>query len=202
MSKNGIMNLNGGMKNLRSLREVFSSLKSCELDELDNEMSVNPELNTLLTTPGKDLPIKYRYLMGSVLSDWENKTLYDFIVLTLFAKGNKYHSYFSKAGNKFVGFAAYEVDSTCRFRPYVFVSEIKMFSFDLDRPNPVLIQDLKRLIDELLSQYKEVSWVAVKANPANRIYRAALNYYKDKYDVQVNSLEENILEYCIIKKEG
>ncbi len=192
----------GSLRNSKSLREIFSSLQSCELDELDKAMENDSELNSLLTTEGKDLPVEYRYLMGDVLSGWENKTLYDFIVLTLFAKGDKYHSYFSKAGDKLVGFAAYEVDLTLRFRNYTFVSEIKMFSFDLKRPNPVLIQDLKTLIDQLLNEYFEVTWVAVKENPANRIYEAAMNFYKNDYDVQVNPLENGkLLEYCIIHKE-
>ena len=187
-------------RNQESLNKLFSSLVPASLQELDTQMISDSELNTLLNTKGKYLPKNYIYLLGEVISDWENKTLYDFIKLTMNNRraGTELYTYFSISGNEIVGFAAYEVDNTKRFRPYPFVSEIKMFSFDLSKPNPVLLRDLRNLLDKLIDEYKEVTWIAVSDNPANKIYNRVLDFYNGK----VNSLENGrLLEYCIYQEE-
>ena len=52
-----------------------------------------------------------------------------------------------------------------------------MFSFDLNTLNVVLLRDLRTLLDDLVKRYPLVSWVAVKENPANRIYERVIKQY-------------------------
>ncbi len=173
-----------------------SSLVNINMTELDEQMKSDPELREILTTPAEDLPYRYSYLLGEVFAGWKALTLYDLIKQSFDKLGND-KVYFSKAGDKLVGWAAYEVDSSCRFRPYTFVSEIKTFSFDVKRPNPVLFRDLKELLDKLVKEYKEVTWVAVKENPANDIYEKVIK----AYDGSRNDINNKLFEYSIIGKE-
>ena len=188
------------MRNESSLKQLFSSLEPASLKELDEQMLSDEKLAETLTTEGKDLPKNYGYLLGEVVDDWDKKTLYDFISTTLnyHRPNTTLHSFFSKSDGKIVGFAAYEVDSSLRFRDYPFVSEIKMFSFDLKKLNSVLLRDLRGLLDKLLEEYPEVTWVAVKDNPANKIYKRVLDLYGGK----VNSIDGGrLLEYCVYQKK-
>lgn len=168
-----MMILNGMEKNNHSLNKIFSALIPANLSELNKQMEADGNLRKLLTTPGKDLPSAYKFLMSEELSEWQDKTLYDLISgsLNFLSKDEYCVSEFSKAGDKIIGWCCYKVDTSRENRPYEFVSNIKMFSFDINRPNPVLLRDLKDLIYDLMDEYQEVSWVAVKENPANRIYQ-------------------------------
>lgn len=191
--------MTGMERNKESLEMIYSTLVRADLSELDKQMNANSKLKELMTTEGKDLPNDYSYLLGEVVDNWETFTLHDFVRLTInnHRPGTEIHCYFSMSGDDIVGFAAYEVDSSKRYRNYTFVSEIKMFSFDLSRPNPVLIRDLKMLLDKLINEYKEVTWIAVADNPANKIYRQAITDYKGK----VIPLENGRLyEYSITGK--
>lgn len=71
-----------------------------------------------------------------------------------------------------------------------------MFSFDITRPNLVLIKDLRKLLENFLSKYKEVSWAALKENPANKIYKAAIKEYNGQFD----DSDEKIIVYTIRKQ--
>ena len=173
-----------------------SSLVHIDMSELDKQMKSDYELREILTTPAEDLPYRYSYLLGEVFAGWKALTLYDLIKQSFDKLGND-KVYFSKAGNKLVGWAAYEVDATCRFRPYTFVSEIKTFSFDVKRPNPVLFRDLKELLDKLIEEYKEVTWIAVKENPANDIYEKVIKVYNGTR----KDINDKLFEYSIVSKE-
>lgn len=156
---------------------ILSSLEISNLQDLDIQMNNNPKLKELLTTPGDKLPEKYLYLLAEVLPNLSDYTLYDLIKLSMSYKNT--YSYFSKAGDVIVGWVAYQTSFDVVSMKDKVV-EIKMFSFDITRPNPVLIKDLEELLNDLLNKFDSVSWVAVKENTANKIYNMALARCSEK----------------------
>ena len=111
------------------------------------------------------------------------------------------YSYFSVAGDNIVGWCSYQTSFNPELNKEI-VSEIKMFSFDINKPDPVLMKDLKSLLDNLLKQYPQVSWEAVKENPANEIYQFVLNEYaKNGFTVNKSDIQNGILVYTIKVKE-
>ena len=69
-----------------------------------------------------------------------------------------------------------------------------MFSFDVNRPNPVILRDLEAMINMLLDKYGVIFWDTVKENPANRIYQHAIEKYN-------GTKEEhgNLVYYTIVR---
>ena len=72
-----------------------------------------------------------------------------------------------------------------------------MFSFDTNRPNVVLLRDLKVLVDVLLEQYSKVCWIAVKDNPANKIYEKVVQDYNRK----TFAIDNSTIRYVITKED-
>jgi len=173
---------------INNQNHLQEQLVSANLNELKNAMGKDPELKTFLTTPAKDLPLQYRFLIRELSEDLENVTLFYLIEasIKMHFKGTKTVSYFSKAGDKIVGFTAYIVRGTE-------VIEIKMFSFNPKRVNPVLFRDLDYLLSDLITKFTKVSWSALKENPANAAYRRANN----KYGGNLPYEEDGIIYYCI-----
>lgn len=134
-----------------------------DLSLLDAQLENDTELKTLLNTPAKDLPEKYKYLVDEIYEDEADKTLY--YVIKESCNRLKSTSFFSMAGNKIVGFFAYIIGADNK------IDEIKMFSFDSSKNNPVLAADLVRLLNKLQETYVEINWDAVKENPANDQYK-------------------------------
>ena len=158
--------------------QINSALVPGNINELDRAIETDPELKKLLTSPQNELPSEYLYLIAEEFPNSKNYTLYDLIKLSMDYKNIT--SFFSKSGDKLTGWCAYRVATDIR-SGISFVDEIKMFSFNgSDRINPVLIRDLKSLLDDLLTKYPIVSWAAVKENPANKIYIRALEEYESK----------------------
>ena len=156
---------------------INSALSSCSISELDDLLEKNSELKELMFAPAKDLPQRYQYILEDLSDDSMNYyTLYALVLSCLGWPG--VYSYFSKAGDDPVGWCAYHVsegiDDVDR------VDELKMFSFDLSKPNVVLLRDLKNLLDTLLQRYTSVSWRANFNNPANEIYEQVLEEYGNK----------------------
>lgn len=174
--------------------EICSSLSECNISELDDLMEKDSELKKLMFTPAKELPQRYLYLLEEIDPNMMQCNLYTLIISSL-GWGSKIHSYFSKSGNKIVGWCAYHIS-----KKFNGVDEIKMFSFDLDKPNLVLLRDLKNLVDRLLTEYSFVSWGAVPENPANRIYERALAEYENKgFDVEKVQSDKEIT-YTVTNK--
>lgn len=177
--------------------EINSSLSECNLAELDEQINSDDELRQFLYTPASELPQQYLYLITEIFPEALKYTLYDLMEFTFSYKNTV--SYFSKAGDKIIGWCGYhiskDVDGIER------VDEIKMFSFDLSKPNPVLLRDLQSLLDDLLEKYSSVSWTAVKENPANRIYESVLDKYKrEGFQIKTNDDGKTII-YKIFKGE-
>ena len=172
---------------------IKSSLSRCDISELDKQIKEDDNLRQLLYTPANELPEKYLFLLTETFPRISRFTLYDLIEFTIGYKDTV--SYFSKAGNKIIGWCGYHISK--RFNG---VDEIKMFSFDLNRPNPVLLRDLKNLVDKLITEYSFVSWGAVPENPANQIYEQALLEYKNKgFDIKKTQDNKEIV-YTIFNK--
>ncbi|MBP5601620.1 MAG: hypothetical protein J6X78_02735 [Treponema sp.] len=133
------------------------------LSKLDAQLKTDIELKNLLYTPAKDLPEKYKFLVDEIYEEYENKTLY--YVIKESCRRLKTTSFFSMAGDKIVGFFAYIIGEGN------VIDEIKMFSFDIERNNPVLAADLIRLLNKLRESYIEIRWDAIKENPANEQYK-------------------------------
>ena len=72
-----------------------------DLSLLDAQLENDTELKTLLNTPAKDLPEKYKYLVDEIYEDEADKTLY--YVIKESCNRLKSTSFFSMAGNKIVG---------------------------------------------------------------------------------------------------
>ena len=180
-------------------REIYSklliknNLVDVDLDELKRQMATNPSTHKVLTTPAYELPVEYTYLIGETFPNWEDCTLLELIIIS--QRSLPYKScFFSKTGSEITGWCAYTIDIDEGGK---YVSNLKMFSFDIFRPNVVLLRDLKSLIDTLLEDYYKISWIAVKSNPANKIYEKVIENYKGKsFD-----LDDRIIRYVIQNKE-
>ena len=162
---------------------IKSNLIRVDLNKLENQMQDDESLMNLLLKPANELPEKYLYLISEVFAGWETTNLYHLISETS-TKVPKDQAYFSVAGDKIIGWCAYTTEYNRQFKQEV-VNEIKMFSFDVNRPNPVLLRDLETLINMLLNKYGIIFWGAVKKNPANKIYERAIEKYhgtKEEYN--------------------
>ena len=161
------------------------------LNDLTKEMDRNPNLKKLLNTKAADLPEKYKYLVDEIYEEPSDVCLYDLIKESQ-QKLGKDKVFFSKNGDSLVGWAAFETDRSKKK-----VTEIKMFSFDLNKPNIVLLRDLHKLLEQLLSKYEEVTWAAIKENPANKIYKSAIN----KYFGTIDESDDKVVVYSIKSKK-
>lgn len=68
-----------------------------------------------------------------------------------------------------------------------------MFSFDLKNNNVVLTRNLLNLLKMLLKDYKEVSWIALAKNPANKAYEKVVK----KYNGKIRHLKNDKISYTI-----
>jgi hypothetical protein len=174
------------------VRRLREQLVPANLDELNKAMQADNNLASFLNTKAKDLPEEYKFLIQEITSENENKTLLSAIQasLTWNIRGTKMVSYFSKAGNKLTGFAAYIVRDKE-------VLEIKMFSFTPLQSATILIKDLDILLAKLVTEYSKISWTALEKNPANQMYQKANIKYGGK---KLRKDEEGIIHYCIERK--
>lgn len=175
-------------------RQITSSLSDCDINEFDELLKEDSELRQLMYTPVYELPEQYKYLLTESLPKIMDYALYDLIKISMAASNIR--AYFSKAGDKIVGWCAYHVSEDSETDVQV-VDEIKMFSFDLTRPNPVLLRDLQNLVDGLLEKFSKVSWTANPDNPANKIYEQALEKYKELGFSVNKKVKERLITYTI-----
>lgn len=169
---------------VKSTKKAFirSALIQADRKLLEEQMSKDKSLSELLLKPAGELPEKYTYLLAELFPGWETATLY-YLLDASFKNVPNDQIYFSMAGDKIVGWCAYTTEYNRQLRQTV-VNEIKMFSFDVNRPNPVILRDLETMINMLLDEYGVIFWGAVKENPANRIYKRAIEKYhgtKEEY---------------------
>lgn len=164
--------------NTESIKKTFvrSTLVKADRNRLEELMNNDKGLSRLLLTPAGELPEKYSYLLSELFPGWEETSLY-YLIDATFKKVPNDQIYFSMAGDKIVGWCAYTTEYNRNFKREI-VNEIKMFSFDINRPNPVLLRDLESMINILLDKYGIIFWEAVKKNPANKIYERAINKYQ------------------------
>ena len=171
-----------------SIRLQETTVKA-DLNLLDAQLETDTRLKALLDTPAKDLPENYRYLVDEIYEDEADKTLY--YVIKESCSRLKSTSFFSMAGDKIVGFFAYIIGAGNK------VEEIKMFSFDLSRNNPVLAADLMRLLNGLRETYAEINWNALKKNLANEQYRKAIKLVNGT----VTEVSDKIYHYSVPGKK-
>jgi len=133
--------------------------------ELDIELAANKELKKFLTTQAKDLPKEYRYLVSEITTDDEKFTLLELIDVGFeYSDSRGIVNFFSKEGEKIVGFAAY-------FYFENEVTDVIVFSLYPDKWEEFLQNNFREILANLLNKYKSVTWPAIKENPANAIYQ-------------------------------
>jgi len=97
------------------LNRLKEKLIPAVMDDIQAEMDKKDYLRQLLTTKGKNFPpdSKYLYLIQELTDDYKEKTLLDVIQtsITWNFRGTKSLSYFCKAGNDLIAFAACIVSS-------------------------------------------------------------------------------------------
>jgi len=194
MKLQGFKHIDEFIDDVSKEEQLFEKFVPAKLEDLKSAMKKDEELKKFLNTPAKDLPQNYKFLVREITDDNSNKSLLYLIKssLELHFKGTKTVPLFSVAGNKIIGFAAYIVDLEDNK-----VTEIKMFSFDPSKGSGSnLVRDLDNLLKDLIKQYEKVSWGAMKDNPANRIYKAAIK----KYGGEIQE-RGDIIRYSIESKE-
>src|SRR5574344_2941346 len=137
-----------------ALNKIQERIEVADLKKLEQQMTESESLKKLLTTPAIDLPQRYGYLVCEIYDDdYKDKTL--FYLIKQSCKRLPTTSFFSYANDKITGFFAYIVGANnC-------ISEIKIFSFDVSEPNPVLLSDIFKLLENLRKHYKTISWRAM-----------------------------------------
>jgi hypothetical protein len=152
-----------------SLEEKLERATKTEFSRLSRQMTEDPELNRMLTTPMRDLP-QYQYLYNDPTLDqhplWDALRLFDYEQQT-----GKIKFFFSKTGNKFTGFLVYQDDGR-------FIRYIKTASFKDDRKqtNFNLAKDLIEFVLDMAPQREAIEWlVDPKNSNAIRQYNALLD---------------------------
>lgn len=173
-----------------SLNRLVESTELANLKKLEAQLETDKELDKLLKTPAKDLKTAHKYLVEEIYDDYADKTLYYLIQES--CRRLKSTSFFSVAGNKIVGFFAYIIGEENK------IDGIKMFSFDLSKPNSVLASDLIKLIKNLQQKYAEINWCALKENPANIQYKKIM----EKLNGSVKDISEKACQYTIPGKNN
>jgi len=175
------------------MERLTEELILADINELHREMNTDPSLKKLLTTKAKDFPPDSEYLfLIRELTEHADETLLDIIEMSLkySMRGTKTKSYFVKAKDRLIGFVAYIVMGNE-------IIEVKMFSFDVSRPNPVIIRDLENLVVKLLKEgFEKISWSAMPENGANAIYERAIAKFNGK-----SKMKDDIIRYVIEKKD-
>jgi hypothetical protein len=166
---------------------IASSVVPASVDVLGKYEKNDPELESLLNTPVKDIP-RYQYLVIEDMfkSSGKEDTLHFLIEKSLADAG--LHSFFSLAGNKPVGFFSYRKSEEE-------IYDIKTLTFLNEKiSNGVLAKDLFSLVFDNISRYS-IRWRARKDNPANRNYEKV----RKAFNGSVRSLEEDpqVLEYLL-----
>jgi len=168
------------------MENLNEQLVTAKINDLHCVMQQDKELAKFLTTPAKELPIQYRYIVQEINNN-ENETLYNLINVTCNYYKNTVKSYFSKVGTKLTGFIAY-----AHTRNNDEIYEIKMFSFNPNRSATVFLADVIHFFDELTKTYKKITWAAIKENPANKIYQKAIEKYGGISEVKGNEVHYRI----------
>ena len=175
------------------LRETHlqEKLVPASMNELSNVMSVDKDLENFLNLKAEQLPEEYLFLIQELTEDDKEKTLLNVIQTSLSwrLRGTELKCFFSKAGDKIIGFVAYIVRGNE-------VIEIKMFSFDPNNQNQFLIRDLNGLLINLLQQYEKVSWSALDNNSANSIYEKTINELGG-----YSKIENRMVFYCVERQK-
>ena len=82
-----------------------------------------------------------------------------------------------------------------RFDSELYVKDICVISFNLEKNSTTLVRDLYNLVKELREKYREIHWVADKNNPAVRTYKSICERYNGGWG---NSEEqEGLIEFFI-----
>ena len=146
---------------------LFEKLIIADTNLLNYNMHTYADISQLLTTPAKDLPEHYRYLVQDVDRDYKEVTLLQFINMTFRYQysGTVTKSYFSVYNNdpnKIAGFVAYSVSK----RNPKEIIELKLFSTNQEYGKSVsFTKDVLKLFEDLLKEYDIISWSAYKKNP-------------------------------------
>lgn len=182
---------------LQLLHERLEHINTPDLSELDEAMEKDEHLRELMETPIGSLPespigLSYKYF--SNLPDY--MTLYNALSMTLesfFMNGN---FFYSKAGDQMVGFLGYEIAPKVIHNMGPYIRNISAISFDLDKPNAVLVRDTITEIMKLRKQYYIIRWTCFPENPANEMYEK----FCRKLGGEIKEIKEegyDLIEYII-----
>jgi hypothetical protein len=138
-------------KKIEILEEKLVRADKIEIGRLSRQISKDPELRRMLTSPMETIP-QYRYLYSSGLRHLGQHSLFDAIRFMLEYE-HRPNFYFSKIGNEFTGFVVYTDNGT-------FINDIKMASFKDDRKqtNPMFAKDLIEFVLEMATQRSSIEW--------------------------------------------
>lgn len=172
---------------LNKPRILQERLVTATKDLLDKSMKDDEDFAKFMTTPIIQLQKNYSYLVATTSDKVDlNDTLYNEVLYCLewYTEAK-----FSMVGNKIVGFTAYILN---HFPPFE-VFDIAMFSCDPKSNGAVLMRDMLNLIKDLQKKYATIQWMAIKGNPANRIYQALIKKENGRYGE--HEKYKNILVY-------
>ena len=182
---------------LQLLHERLEHINTPDLSELDTAMEKDEKLRELMETPIGDLPESPLGLSYSYFSNLPpNMTLYDALGLTLESFFRDGDFFYSKAGDQMVGFIGYEVVPKFIYNLGPYIRNIMAVSFDLDKPNTVLVRDTINEIMKLRKEYTKIRWTSFPDNPASEMYEK----FCKRLGGTVRNIEEmgyDLIEYII-----
>lgn len=137
--------------------------------ELVRAMRKDPDLKKVLTTKIEDLQdtdtgLNYKYFSTAPL----NWSLYEVVKFILDNSSVQSDFFYSKVGDKIVGFVEYVVG---REDGKYIIEDMSVISFDLSKTNAVLARDTLSLVTKLRKEFASVSWAALAENPACNMYK-------------------------------
>ena len=160
---------------LIEIENMNVGLVPAKWEDLKYAMEQDSELHDFLKTPAKDLFGYYKCLVNELFTDFDTISLLRIIGLALGKRQARYiTSYFYKYDSKILGFAGYIIDN-------YEVVEIKTFSFYPLGDGVIGEGYFYKLLDELVSKYNKISWNAMEKNPANALYKKAIEKYNGTF---------------------
>ena len=140
------------------LEEKLEPADKKQFELLKKQMTVNPELNKMLSTPMEDIP-QYFWLYDreDIYQNIKVMPLYN--VLAALAASPKIILEFSKTGEQFSGFISYQSKG-------MEITAIKIASFHDNgiKANPVLAADLIGFLNREMPKRTKIEWLAHKDN--------------------------------------
>lgn len=164
-------------KSRKGIWKMNEKLIPASLERLNVELEKRPDFSKQMNTPLRNLNSQYLNLIDEEDFDYYKDNSLKDIIESKLSEGNKRGIYFySEAGEDLEGFAYYTTSMNG-----LRVTDIGLFSFDVEKPNSVLVRDMLNLLKELREKYVSIEFMCVENNPVLDSYIKITRMFNGDY---------------------